>query len=324
MPCLIGKEGLIMQRFKNILLVAGGEGWEGAALNRAVALAKNNRARLTVVDVVEELPRDMRVLVTSMHLADLQKLAVAERLKDLQQHIEPVIAKSFRITAKVLVGTPFIEIIREVLKNKHDLVMKTARGVSRLKEVIFGSTAMHLMRKCPCPVWVIKPEHQKKFSRIMAAVDPDPIDKKRNALNTKIMELATSLARIEGSELHVVHAWRLYGETLLSGSGRMSQSEVNKLAHQARMEHKDWIAELVGKYAPGLPKNRIHLLKGDAEVLIPALAKIKKIELIVMGTVCRTGLAGFIVGNTAENILQQVDCSVLAVKPDGFVSPVKR
>jgi hypothetical protein len=65
--------------------------------------------------------------------------------------------------------------------------------------------------------------------------------------------------------------------------------------------------------------NRIHLLKGDAEALIPALAK-KRIEIIVMGTVIRTGIAGFIVGNTAENILQRVDCSVLTVKPDGFVS----
>jgi len=42
-----------MQRFKNILLVAGGEGWRKAALTRAATLAKNNRAHLTVVDVVE-------------------------------------------------------------------------------------------------------------------------------------------------------------------------------------------------------------------------------------------------------------------------------
>jgi len=46
------------------------------------------------------------------------------------------------------------------------------------------------------------------------------------------------------------------------------------------------------------------------------------IDLIVMGTVCRTGVAGFFIGNTAENVLQQVDCSVLTVKPEGFVSPV--
>ncbi|MCK7506615.1 MAG: universal stress protein [Desulfobacterales bacterium] len=57
--------------------------------------------------------------------------------------------------------------------------------------------------------------------------------------------------------------------------------------------------------------------------MIPALAKRKGIELIVMGTVCRTGIAGFLMGNTAEMVLQQVNCSVLTVKPDGFKTPVK-
>jgi universal stress protein E len=312
-----------MRRFKNILLVAGGEGWEKAALKRAVALAKNNHARLTVVDVIEELPRNLRVLITTMHLADLQKLAVAERLEELKQRIEPVLAKGFKIEAKVLVGSPFLEIIREVLRNKHDLVMKTARGKGGLREMLFGSTATQLMRKCPCPVWVIKPAHQKKFDRIMAAVDTDPTDKTKTSLNATIMELATSLARREGSELHVVHAWRLVGEGLLSGPGTMSHSEVDRLARQTRAEHAGWLTKLVEEYAPGIPYERIHLLKGFAEKLIPLLAKKKKIELLVMGTVCRTGIAGFTIGNTAESVLRQVDCSVLAVKPKGFVTPVK-
>jgi len=41
-----------------------------------------------------------------------------------------------------------------------------------------------------------------------------------------------------------------------------------------------------------------------------------------MGTVGRTGIQGFFIGNTAEEILNQVECSVLAVKPPGFQTPV--
>jgi nucleotide-binding universal stress UspA family protein len=41
-----------------------------------------------------------------------------------------------------------------------------------------------------------------------------------------------------------------------------------------------------------------------------------------MGTVCHTGVAGLIIGNTAEKVLNKVDCSVLTVKPEGFVTPV--
>jgi len=41
-----------------------------------------------------------------------------------------------------------------------------------------------------------------------------------------------------------------------------------------------------------------------------------------MGTVGRVGIPGFFIGNTAEEILKRVECSVLAIKPAGFVSPV--
>jgi nucleotide-binding universal stress UspA family protein len=45
-------------------------------------------------------------------------------------------------------------------------------------------------------------------------------------------------------------------------------------------------------------------------------------DIVVMGTVARTGISGLIIGNTAETILNQLTCSVLAVKPSGFKTPV--
>jgi nucleotide-binding universal stress UspA family protein len=312
-----------MKRFKNILLLAGGEGWEETALKRALTLAKNNNAKLKVVKVIEKLPREMQKLITSMHLADLQEVAITEQNRQLKRIIVPIKDEGVQVTAKVLIGTPFLEIIREVLRNKHDLVIKTARGKGGLKEILFGSTAMHLMRKCPCPVWVIKPAHRKKYARIMAAVDLDHFDEDKNALNTKIMELATSLARLEESEFHVVHAWDLYSVISMLGRAGASKSEVDSLARETRKVHKSRLNELIEKYAPETPKDRIHLQKGNAEILIPALAKRKRVDLIVMGTISRTGIAGFFIGNTAEKVLQQVNCSVLTVKPDGFVTPVR-
>ncbi len=67
-----------MKRFKNILLVAGGEGWEETALKRAMTIAKNNKAKLKVVEVIEELPWGTRMLITTMHLADIQEAIIKE------------------------------------------------------------------------------------------------------------------------------------------------------------------------------------------------------------------------------------------------------
>jgi nucleotide-binding universal stress UspA family protein len=67
----------------------------------------------------------------------------------------------------------------------------------------------------------------------------------------------------------------------------------------------------------------LHLVQGDAGDVISQVAEQERIDLIVMGTVARTGLEGYFIGNTAETVLQRVACSVLTVKPAGFVSPVR-
>ena len=45
--------------------------------------------------------------------------------------------------------------------------------------------------------------------------------------------------------------------------------------------------------------------------------------MVVMGTLSRSGPAGVLIGNTAEKVLARIDCSVLAVKPEAFITPVR-
>ena len=315
-----------MKRFKNILLLGGNPEGE-TTLKRAVTLAERNQSELTVIEVLEKLSREERMPNKSRHDVDLMEIAVQESSKRLESLITPLQSEGLRVKTKVLFGTPFLEIIREVLRNGHDLVMKTAEGKNELKHVLLGSTAMHLMRKCPCPVWVVKPSRREQHGQILAAVDPLPSDDERQGLNTKIMELATSLAELEGSELHIVHCWRQPYEGRLKMFEKMfdelARDTVDKIISDTRNEHKMWLTAFLEEFALENLNHKLHLLKGEPGLVIPRLAWEKRIDLIVMGTVCRTGIAGFFIGNTAEKVLSQVDCSVLTVKPDGFVTPVR-
>lgn len=83
-----------------------------------------------------------------------------------------------------------------------------------------------------------------------------------------------------------------------------------------------WLADKLGKDTAEYIHPKTHLLKGPARTEIPALAKQLEADVILMGTVARTGISGFVMGNTAETILSQIDCSVLAIKPPGFETPV--
>jgi nucleotide-binding universal stress UspA family protein len=113
------------------------------------------------------------------------------------------------------------------------------------------------------------------------------------------------------------------GEKLLAARAGLMPAEVQEriLEHQKQCE--TWLNRLLEKHHLKDLKLQVHLLKGEPGKLIPEIAGICGIDVIVMGTVCRTGIAGFFIGNTAEEVLRQVNCSVLTVKPDGFVTPVK-
>ena len=311
-----------MQRFKNILLVYDGTEQRKSTLDRAVNLATKNQARLTIIDVIEEIPQDYQMLIAALHPHEIMELAVKKQKEHLDQYIAPLLEAGLRVNAKVLVGKEFIEIILEVLRNNHDLVIKIARGKGGVRDILFGSTAMHLMRKCPCPVLVMKPGRSRRYYRILAALDVTPAKAKVNTLNTKIMDLATSLAHLDQSELHIIHAWNIPYERLLRERVDTSPGEIEKWENETRKLPKRYLDDLLKKYTLEKVKHQVHLLKGKASWLIPELAKKRRIDLIVMGTLCRTGIPGFFIGNTAEKILHRVDCSVLTVKPEGFISPV--
>lgn len=308
-----------MERFKNILVVHE-DGENGrATLARAVKLADRNGADLTLIRIIDQIPDDYKMLITAMTPDEIMQESVREQEKKLTQYVSSF---AIPISVQVSSGREFIEIIRQVLKNGHDLVIKTARGMTSSWGMLFGSTAMHLLRKCPCPVWLVKPGSGERYRRIMAAVDVAPPEIGENDLNVKIIELAGSLARLEKSELHIVQAWEKPDETFLSDHLNNTLGDMNILLHESKNMHIQRLHDFLDDFDLQGLQYQEHVIPGWADDVIPEFAGEKNIDLIVMGTVCRTGIAGFFMGNTAEKILHRVTCSVLAVKPDDFTTPV--
>ncbi len=320
-----------MKRFKNILCVVVSGAGRKPALERAVTLAENNQARLTVIDVTEHVTAGIGMPEGGSSSADLQAAIVSAHEQELDSLVEPY-RQRVNVQTRVLIGTPFLEIIREVLRNGRDLVIKTAESWD-WQERLFGSDDMHLLRKCPCPVWIIRPEEKTNYSRIIAAVDFDPWQEavEENDLNRLILELASSIALSDFAELHVIHAWEPVTESMIRVfSSDLSEEQIaanvnrERRGHQAQLELltgrlRDW----TGKEAYSYLSPRLYLRQGNACKEIPELARQIDADLVVMGTVARTGLSGFSMGNTAETILNQIGCSVLATKPSGFATPVR-
>jgi nucleotide-binding universal stress UspA family protein len=212
----------------------------------------------------------------------------------------------------------FVEVIQQVLRHRHDLVVLTDRlenGVDQL--------AMRLIRKCPCPVWVIRQNHTGEFRRIIGAVDLEEKSDESLELNRKIIEITHSLAQRENGEAHYLHAWRLEFETMMN-SPRMNvkPEELAEIKQTIRNEREKAFGSLMKECNIFPAADKIHLVEGSTAETLDRLKDRLHIDVLVMGSVARTGIPGFILGNMAEKILSQINCTVLTVKPDGFITPI--
>lgn len=317
-----------MKRFKNILLVAKPQSEQKYELEAALTLAEQNSAEITMLMVLPEL--------STFHLIKKER-AKEEIEKDyLQHHLNRLMAWAGRyqqraeIRCKVVIGTEFIEVIRAVLRNDHDLVIKTAEPVSWVKR-LFGGSDMHLLRKCPCPLWLLKPEVAPDYRKVVATVDFNPDDPSTVAqpLNQQILATAAAIAMQNSAEFYVLHAWQTEsaGAVLMwSDDPQIAEEEYNQslyLAHQAGMNKlKLLMVQWFGQQSVDYCAPRFEVLRGEASHILAKRVEELEPGLVVMGTVARAGIAGLLIGNTAEAVLEQLNCSVLAVKPEGFVSPV--
>lgn len=313
-----------MKRFTKILCTLGNGDTHERLLERAVDLSLKHQAKLTVADVIEPVPAGWQALEQN----DVKRRFEAERTQRLERAVSPYLTR-LNIETRVVFGKPFLSIIREVLGSGYDLVIRESEDPDWLERVL-GSDDMQLLRHCPCPVWLVDPSDLSHCRRLLAAVDVDPhypADEleTRHTLNRRILDLASSIAIAESAELHVVDVWESLSASY-AGIGRKLSTEYNE---RTEKEHARALASLlhetmaaIGPEASSRIEYSEHLVAGYPRRQIPDLAEQIEADLVVMGSVARIGVPGLFVGNTAESVLSQIQCSVLVVKPPGFISPV--
>ncbi len=302
------------------------------SLIQAVRLSVSHQARLACLKVHPEIKSAGFSQLTGISASYLK-----EKLIDVDKNkAKALIAASnspsdTSITTKF--GKKYVEIIRTVIEKKHDLVIKEVDDTAWLDR-LFGSDDMHLLRKCPCPVLLMKKKEKPKYKHIIVAVDFEDQNEleggdKAYALNKTLVDLASSLALSEMATLHVVNAYDVLHAGFI-GLWVEQPEKVEKELFDSEYKNRRYqmntlmqgLKQSLGEETFKDLSPQTHLLQGAADTELLKFANKIDADLMVMGTVGRSGLSGVIIGNTAESILSELTCSVLAVKPEGFVSPV--
>lgn len=224
-----------------------------------------------------------------------------------------------RVRSAMLDGeVPWHSVVLHAIAHAPDLIVVPARG-----DEPFGpdSVTQHLFRKCPVPVWSVYPGRAPFPRRVLAAVDPGAPRSLERDLARRVLELAIRIAGVGAIELHAAHAWSVPSEALIRS--RFGSKRTQAFLDQRRELARGQLEELVAEAHLEASVAGTHLPAGDPAAAIPALAEALDADLVVLGSAGRNGLAGVLIGSTAEAIVTRMARSVAVVKPPGYVSPVR-
>lgn len=301
--------------YKKILLNLGTE-VDGPLIKHTLNFAQKSGAELTVLNVFET-PKNSVLDYFGNQGKDLKQVIINAHNEQLQKELDAQNLKITDLHNSVRWGKDFIECIKAVNENKYDLVICPPTEYNKIPD----STAMHLMRKCPCPVWVHHGYLWRGAIRILAAIGPFDNSPGNENLNINILKHAAELNRLLGGKLHVMHCWKGYLEGM-TGNMYFSETEVDNYLNYEKSNSEQAFNAMVDSFSFKESPRKI-VMHGDPGKLIPEYANEKKMDIVVMGSIARSGISGLLIGNTAEKVAISVEESLLAIKPAGFVSPVK-
>lgn len=310
-----------MHRFQNILVgvdLSHGDRIASPELNpptreavrQAIWLASQQGASLTFFAAVDVSAHTQELLDQMSHSIENDAGEVLAGL------VSQAAEAGVRADSHLAFGRAWYQIIQQVLRSQHDLVIVGTRHHIGSGRLLFGSTGTKLLRKCPCPVWITKPDPNQDGFNILVATD-------LSGVGQLALEVAVGAGQLAGGRLMVLHVLEREFDHSMQNIGTSSEDLQafydRKRAEAEQTLHKQ-LAETDYRTIEGGVK--VEVREGSPELMILETIEEHQIDLLVMGTVARSGLSGVLLGNTAERLFSQIPCSLLAVKPEGFVSPV--
>lgn len=304
-------------KFSNILVVLNPENEKQYALARAVRLAQEQKSeskvKITAFLSVYDLSYEMSALLSPEEREEMHRNVIEQRKIAIQPYFDKYADDGIEFEATVVWNSNEAEAIsKEVELHQYDLVVKYTKEQESLKSLLFTPVDWQLLRKCPVPILIVKDGDWKHQRRILVAVNvSDDENENHSSFNDELVSLSMDLAeRLDRGNIHLVSA---YPPTPINMAIDLPEFSSNSHNHGVRGQYLINMKALRQRY--GISEDHTHVLEGFPEEIIPQVADKIEAELVILGTIGRTGLSAAFLGNTAEHVISELNCNLLAIKP---------
>lgn len=300
----------------HILVIVDQHSPEQPALNRALWLAEALSADLTVVTNTFDAYGDSASTLDKVTQQALKSAVLSHAQLWLEGLLEAVNRDQLKIRSSVVWCKHAHEAVFTLLhQNSFDLVIKGTKSHT-LMDRLFLHTDWNLLRHCPAPVLLVKNSEPWQHNRILASIDATSPDEGHQRINDNILSYAEHLADHFDTDLHLANA---YPTIAVAFAMIPEVSAPDDIQQYITQQHDDAAEQWARKFS--VNNDHIHIGEGETEQVIVNISKEIKADLVVVGTVGRSGISGVLIGNTAERLVDDLNCDVLVIKPQDGVDP---
>jgi universal stress protein E len=278
------------------------------ALQRAAWLARKAGAALELLVCEYHTLLEGSSLFSSASRETARQKLLQERIDWLESLAQPLRDEGLRVQTHARWGRPLHQqVLQRINELKPDCLFMAASDHGQLRQLLLSNSCWEMIRHSTTPLWLVHHGDIGSYKRLCTAVDPMHSFDKPAALDHRMLAMAGELSQLLELEAHVLHCHAPLPPSMIFDAEVVAQYP--KYLEDSSKQHRLAFEHLIENY----PASRANaqLLEGYPEELIPHFVRKEAIDLLLMGAVSRSHLQSALIGNTAERVLEQVDCDLL-------------
>jgi len=284
----------------------------GLAVNRAVQLAAQTGAALEVLHVIEEADHPFgRLWQGAGNQTDFMAALKQSAFKRLTAQVCEA-DKPWNVTPEmtVRIGRVMDAIIEHCAATGADLVVIGAHGKQVLRDLMLGTTAENLMRHGNRPTLIVRQTAAEAYQRALVAVDFSEDARAALAFTARLLPHAQILV------MHVIDITP-FDDMREAGMG---ERDVDRYYSEEYATVARLLPEFI--HGAGLDPDKIttEIVTGYPSTTVADVAKVKKTELVLMGTHGRSPLGRLLLGTVAGRLVHEVECDAMVVRSASVAS----
>ncbi len=244
----------------------------------------------------------------------------------LEKLAEPLREQGFKVNCESVWDYPLHEgIIRQAIRSKPFTIIKDTHHHNKFSRAIFSSADWNLIMNCSFPMLFVKPDNLWSSPNITCSVNPVDDEQSTESVDLDILQLGKLLTHELDGKLNIYHAYCSIldvPQTIYPWGGDFNSIFTKEVDQQLRESHRQSLYKLADQL--NVNHDAIVLDDGEAKYTLPNFVEKSKTDLLVMGSTCKSRFEQVFIGGTTESVLDEVDCDILVVHPQGFKSNVKK